>query len=160
MLKNDVSVKSESYHYDGCCQNEYSLTALYVTDDNNQWGWIFSGGGDLSKHVAGFTESECNGQDKVAWGEFYFDNAHYPHATNECVIFFNTFERDWYYSAKLLGTYSHNGNASATLVGKRKYTNEWYLSSGGYVLIGANMVVGSSTDIESYKSKFRITRTE
>ncbi len=157
---NNVSIKSESYHYDGCCKNEYACTALYVTNDNNQWGWIYSSGGDLSKTVTRFTKSECNGQDKVASCEFFYDSSHFPHATGDCIVFFNTFERDWYYSPKDLGEYSHNGNATVWLVGKRKYASEWYLSANGNILVGVNMNIGSSSNIESDKSKFRITRVQ
>src|SRR5690606_15986983 len=49
-----------------------------------------------------------------------------PYASN--CLYWNTYERDWFNSSKLLGHASKNGG-DIYLYGNRKYFNEWYAGS-------------------------------
>lgn len=155
----DMSVKAQSYFYDGSGRNEYCYTGVYYTS-SGIWGWItLQNSNDLSKRVTRYRKSECNGQQRTVWGEVYYADTHYPAPTDAHVVFFNTFERDWYASAKNTGQYTYNGQ-TAYLVGKRAYTSEWYLSESGVVLNGANVPMWQYIDLQSNKSKFQITRVQ
>lgn len=83
---------------------------------------------------------------------------------NQNYVFWNTYERDWNYSPKDLGTVSANGSGPVYLSDNRRYTGDWYawdpstLQSHNTDLnyIYSNWAIWYS----SWKSEYRIWRVE
>jgi hypothetical protein len=156
-----VSIKSTSFHYDPRRQkNEYRYTGIYL--HSSGWGWIWKTD-QSSNLVRNFSKNDCNGAQYTDWGQVYYADTHYPDPTTEHYIAFNTFERDWAKSQKPLGNGTRNGY-TGYLYGKMTFNDEWYLSdpnsAGGLVLTGSGAALWQYFDLQSYKTKFAITRTQ
>lgn len=161
-----ISIKSEDYFYEPLTsgtKNNFAFTGVYFTS-SNVWGWLFNENpSDISKLVRKFTKDECDGTKLLYWDEVWNVDEHWPQPTSAILAYFNTFERDWASSAKDLGHYTYLGE-TAYLTGKRKHTNEWYISDpyteGGLVLNGSVVTLWEYLNVYKYKSDYCITRSE
>ncbi|WP_417590009.1 hypothetical protein [Owenweeksia hongkongensis] len=97
------------------------------------------------------------------WEQFITTNASPVAPYGSSYTYWNTFERDWYSSAKDLGNGSGNGK-TVYLAGERKYSSEWYAYNPSVV---KNNRVDYGTIYSSWakwhnnsKGKFRLWRVE
>ncbi len=161
-----ISIKDQAYFYEPLTsgtKNNYAFTGVYFTEEN-VWGWLtVENPSDLSRINREFTKDECDGTKFLHWDEFWFVDEIWPQPTSTLTAFYNTFERDWAQSSKNLGSYTYSG-VTANLVGKRKYTVDWYISDpyteGGKVFTGSGATLWQYFNIYNYKSDYCLTRSE
>lgn len=161
-----ISIKDQDYFYEPLTsgtKNNYAFTGVYFTEEN-VWGWLtVENPSDLSRVNREFTKDECDGTKFLHWDEFWNVDGVWPQPTSTLTAFYNTFERDWAQSSKNLGSYTYSG-VTANLVGKRKYTVDWYISDpyteGGKVFTGSGATLWQYFNIYNYKSDYCLTRSE
>ncbi|MFH1160084.1 MAG: hypothetical protein V1733_03955 [bacterium] len=145
-----------NYHYENWPDRPDFTIVAYRIDPQGVIHWIYNAGG--WKLIAKVKRSDV-GTDLAQWE--YFCNNYTPY--NQNYVYWNTFERDWNRSEKLLGDAYRNGT-TLHLYGQRKYYYEWYSIDPSQLQI-------NNTDLSyiytnwakwhnNYKSKYRIWRVE
>ncbi|MBA3900449.1 MAG: hypothetical protein H0X62_09615 [Bacteroidetes bacterium] len=129
-LMSTTSFSSNEYkinhRYDKSNNSEFTITGKRRTPPDSQgftvWVNIFTSGiyNDPYKVLASVHKNQV-GTQLYKW--MHFANNWLPYSTN--LVYFNTYERDWFASPKKLG--AHTPNNALWMEGQMTFADEWYM---------------------------------
>lgn len=109
-----------NHRYEGSGKSEFCITAGLINESGSTF-YCLNNGADLWTEIAE-VHKDYIGDPLYKWQAICNQDIE-PYASN--YLYWNTYERDWFNSSKLLGHASKNGG-DIYLYGNRKYFNEWY----------------------------------
>ena len=107
-----------NHRYDKSNNSEFWCQSNRIDQNGNVY-WINSSNGGRYK----IDDVHKNDIGTLQYKWMHFADDYTPYTDN--VVYYNTWERDWYSSSKSLGSGSFGGT-TVYYSGKRKYQNEWY----------------------------------
>jgi len=112
-----------NHRYENSGKSEFCICAAHIDENGTAHNTLIKDNGTYTswKKIADVDKDDIG--DLLSHWEQFISIDVTPHTTN--YTFWNTFERDWYASAKNLGWATANGT-TIYIGGNLKYSNEWY----------------------------------
>lgn len=146
-IKFSVSLKecNLNYRFESCGNSEYAVNRWHILPNGVHQGAI-NGLNKYEEEKIAEVDKDDIGKDLTIWFKLAVDEYEDPLADQG--IFWNTFERDWWRSPKLLGSPSLNGT-KIYLYGNMHYSSDWYA-------FDPDDIMESRVDLETLYSSWAI----